>query len=297
MSIFFYAMSQSVIGSIFIFFASISWSIFPIASFFVLESIPLFLTMALCWSASSIFLLILLMRKNIWKEWKNSPVKKEILFATFLIGIWFHAFLFLATQYTSAGNIMILGSSELIFSLLFFHFYKKEKESLSKFIGAGIMMVGVSIILWEQIQVFSFNWGDIFVLIAMAASPVGNMFQKSAMKEHSPMFILFFRTLLIIPFFILLSFSFGEFISINNQSITDVYWWILFIGIIVFTISKLFWLEGIKRISIPHANAIALSNPFFTLLFAYLILAESPSFYQYFALIPFVIGGYFLVKK
>lgn len=288
--------SKTLIGGFFIFSSAVLWSLFPIFSKLVLADIPLFFTMGLCWLFAGILFVFLLRKTEIFKEWKNSTKKKEIIGAGIILGIFLHSFIFLAMKYTTAGNMMILGTSEMFYSFLFFHFIKKEKETFFQFLGAGIMMIGIFIIFYPQILSFSFNWGDILVLGGMALAPLGNSLQKKAMEGgHSSVFILFFRTLLTAPFFFVLSFLLQENISADIEIWEYALPLILFIGVGILGLSKICWLEGIKRLSIPKATSLALIEPLLTIVFAYIILFEVPQIYQIYALPVMILGAYFLV--
>lgn len=288
--------SKTLAGVLFIISGSLLWSFFPIFSKIVLEDIPFFFTIALCWSFAGLFYYIILRKKNIWEEWKRSKKKKELFYAALLNGLILHSFLFLATQYTTAGNIIILGMSEILFSFLFFHFVKKEKESIHSILGALFIFIGVFIIFSNQILHFSFNLGDVFAVIGLSIAPIGNSFQKDCIKEnHSSSFILFIRCLLISPFLFFLAFLTGETLPTDFNSWKYSIFLLAFIGIGILGLSKIFWLEAIKRISVPIASALSSIEIFFTLTLSYFIISESPTIYQFSSLIPIAIGIYLLI--
>ena len=287
--------SKTLAWLLFVIGGSLLWSLFPIFSKIILQDIPFFFTMALCWSFAGIFYYIILRKKNIWEEWNTSKKKKELFYSAILNGIILHSFLFLATQYTTAGNIIILGMSEIFFSFLFFHFIKKEKESIQSIIGALFILLGVFIIFFNQILNFSFNLGDIFAVIGFSIAPIGNSFQKDCMKEkHSPSFILLIRCIIISPFLFFLAFLTGEIFPLDLESWKYSIFFLLFVGVGILGLSKIFWFEAMKRMSVPKTSALSSVEVFFTLAFAYFIISEIPTLYQLISIFPMGIGIYLL---
>ena len=68
-------------------------------------------------------------------------------------------------------------------------------------------------------------------------------------------------------------------------------WFLLLLnGVVIFGISKIFWVEGIHRMSVTKANALSSLNPFITLIFAWLLLKDAPTVWQLSALAPMILG-------
>jgi drug/metabolite transporter (DMT)-like permease len=68
-------------------------------------------------------------------------------------------------------------------------------------------------------------------------------------------------------------------------------------GILIFGIEKILWLEGIHRISIAKANAIAIFSPLLTLVLAVLILNQPILSKQLLAFVPMAVGLWLLTNK
>jgi drug/metabolite transporter (DMT)-like permease len=72
--------------------------------------------------------------------------------------------------------------------------------------------------------------------------------------------------------------------------------YILAIGILVFGVSKVLWIEALHRISITKMSAMLALPPIFTLILAYYTLNETPDLRQILGVIPILIGGYLITK-
>jgi drug/metabolite transporter (DMT)-like permease len=67
-------------------------------------------------------------------------------------------------------------------------------------------------------------------------------------------------------------------------------------GIVVFGISKIFWVEAIHRMSVTKALAISSLNPIFTVLFAWFLMNQTPTIFQLAAL-PFLIVSVWILTN
>jgi drug/metabolite transporter (DMT)-like permease len=67
-------------------------------------------------------------------------------------------------------------------------------------------------------------------------------------------------------------------------------------GIVIFGLSKVFWLEGIFRISVTKAISLSSISPVLTICFAYFLLSEVPTLTQIVALVPAIFGIYLLTR-
>ena len=68
-------------------------------------------------------------------------------------------------------------------------------------------------------------------------------------------------------------------------------------GVVIYYISKIIWYEGLKRMDINKAIALAMTAPGFSLFFAFIFLKETPTIYHFTGLIILSIGVYFTTRK
>ena len=266
-----------------------SW--FPILSIISLSYIGALHTYAFSLLVSLFFFLAIMLKKKLFIELKNRDAYKDLLLTSFWITTLF-ALVFIGMQYTTAGNMSVIIFLQLFFSYLYFNILGKEKMDFIHGIGAFIMGVGAIIILFPDD--LNFNKGDLIILLAAAIAPITNLYSKKARLFCSSETVLGVRTLIALPVISLLAWLIEP--QIDFLDLQKALPYILLIGLLVFGLSKILWMEALHRISITKISAMIALVPPMTLLFAYLYLDEVPEFRQMLGIIPVLIGGYLLTK-
>lgn len=232
----------------------------------------------------------------LWKkraaELKRTDSYKNLALTSFFITSLF-SLTFIALEYTSATNVAIILFLQILFGFLFLGRKQQERLNLKQSIGAAFMTLGALLILFPgTIQV---NLGDLFVLGAAIIAPVANLYQKRARAQVSSETILLVRSLIALPFIYLLAISLEsspEFEAVLEQSL-----WLFLTGFTVFFISKMLWVEAIYLLPITKVNALFAFAPLLTMVLAFFILDEVPSYYQILGILPVLIGGYLITQQ
>ncbi|WP_294963581.1 DMT family transporter [Sulfurimonas sp.] len=266
-----------------------SW--FPILSIVAISHIGALHTYAFSLFISLFFFLALMTKKKLFSELKNRDAYKDLLITSLLITMLF-ALMFIGMQYTTAGNMSVIIFTQLFFSYLYFNIFGKEKMDLIHSVGAFIMGIGAVIILLPDD--LAFNKGDLIILTGAALAPIANFYSKRTRKHCSSETILGFRTIIALPIISLLAWIIEP--EITLISLEKALPFVLLIGLVVFGVSKIFWMEALHRISITKISAMIALVPPMTLLFAFLYLDEVPELRQIVGIIPILIGGYLLTK-
>ena len=266
-----------------------SW--FPILSIVAMSYIGALHTYMYSLLIALVFFIIIMAKRDRFKELKNRAAYKDLLLTSFWITTLF-TLIFIGMQYTTAGNMAVIIFLQLLFSYLYFNVLGKEKMDRLHLIGAGIMGAGALIILIPDD--LSFNKGDLLILIAAAIAPIANLYQKRARNYCSSETILGFRTVVGLPFIALLAYIFEAPASYENfmSALPSL----LVIGIAVYVISKIMWIEALHRISITKVSAMMGLLPVMTLFFAYVYLGEVPELRQILGIVPVLAGGYMLTR-
>ncbi len=269
-------------------------SLLPIVtllSFSILK--PLF-SLAYSLALSALFFAFWVFLKNKFGELKNRQIIKDALGVALLIGVGYYGLYFWGLNYTSANNSGIILQMELFFSFLFFNVWKKESLTKAHLFGAGLMLLSTLLIFYPQMQKLDFNKGDLLILLCTALPPMGNFLQRKIRRQISGESLMLMRTAMSLPFIFLLAFIFHGF---NLPAVNlSLLLFLIFNGVVILGVSKIFWLESILRISVTKANALASIRPFLTMLFSYLIIKELPQFWQLAAIAPMLCGVYFLTR-
>lgn len=286
-------MTEERKGELFILGETVLWSLFPIITVMTFTGIMPLVSLAWTTGISTFFFLAVMLAKNTWRQVMNITAWKYAAFITLFIGIGFYGLFYLGLQYTTPGNAAILALCESLTTYLFFNLLRGEKFPVEHIIGALFMLFGAFIVVGRDFT--SLALGDFLILAAIFASPFGNLYQKKCREIVSSETVMFLRSLLS-------TFAIGGLVLLFGQSLSlegsEAVWPFLILnGVVIFGLSKLFWIEGIHRISITKAILLQCITPLSTLFFAWLILSQTPTVWQVSALIPFILGVIFLTAN
>jgi len=264
---------------------------FPVITLLILQYIqPIYSYLLTICFASLTFLSVLFIQGKLPQLIQFSAYRPLILSAT-LMSLAF-VFIYTGLTYTSAGNMSILIFLQFFFSFLYFNVIGKELFSRKHLLGAFLMAFGAIIILFPEN--WSFNKGDLLIVLASAIAPIANYYQKQARQQVSSSTVLTFRSFFAIPILYLLAINLE--IAPQWQALEKVWLYIAVCGIFLMGLSKILWLEGIHRISITKASAMMALIPVFTLLFSWLLFNTIPDTRQLLAIVPVIYGGFLLTR-
>ena len=266
-----------------------SW--FPIFSIVAMSYIGALHTYTYSLLIALVFFVMIMLKRDRFKELKNKEAYKDLLLTSFWITSLF-ALVFIGMRYTTAGNMAVIIFLQLLFSYLYFNVFGKEKMHTLHVWGAFIMGVGALIILIPD--ELTFNKGDLLILVAAAIAPLANLYQKRAREFCSSETILGFRTFVGLPFIALMAWAFEPAVAYN--AFVSALPSLLFIGILIYVVSKIMWIEALHRTSITKVSAMLGLVPMMTLIFAYFYLDEVPELRQILGIIPVLVGGYLLTR-
>lgn len=279
-------------GELAMFFEVLLWGLFPIITVLSYKNVSPLISLEISTIFTVIFFGIIISARKKWHEVFNTSVYKDVFFATIFI-ISFYLFYYFALKYTSVGNASIVALSETFFSYLVFNVWKKEYIPKKHILGAIFMIMGALIILLPNIK--AFNIGDILVLLAAAVAPFGNFLQRKARSKISSESIMFLRgcigSIMILVFILVFN------VKTSIYEIRSSMLFLLINGILIFGLSKIFWLEAIHRINVAKASALGASAPLVTLFFAWMFLKSALTSWQFLSLIPVFLGIYLLSRN
>ncbi|MBI2599509.1 DMT family transporter [Candidatus Daviesbacteria bacterium] len=277
-------------GETFIFAGAVLWGLFPVITVLSYNQLSPLLSLGGSTLFSSIFFALLLSLKKQWHQIKNLSALKYILLVTLFSGILYYLFYFFALRYANAGNVSIIALTEIFFSYLLFHFFKKDPLPIWHISGAILMIIGAIIVIYPNIK--EFRGGEVLMLMGATIAPFGNFFQQKARKMVSSEMIMFIRSLLTTMFVLLTAFVLKNSFSVPN--LRDSLTFLIINGVFLLGFSKIMWIEGIHRISVTKSNALSSISPLLTLFFAWILLQHPPTFWQLFSFIPMFFGVIFL---
>jgi len=280
-------------GELYVYLGAILWAFFPVITILSYGKLPSLLSLAWSTFFSIIFFAVVVSYKKTWYQLKNPLVWKYIFFIVLFIGVLFYSFYFMGLETTSAGNAGIIALFEIFTSFLFFNLFKKEFISTEHIVGSILMICGALIVLLPNLR--AVRIGDFFILAATFFTPIGNYYQQKIRKIASTETIMFARSLITTPIIFLLAYLLHQHVSAEMIKLSLPY--LLINGLLLFGLSKLFWIEAIHRISVTKGNALSSMTPFLTLIIAWIFLKQSPNLWQLVSLIPLVAGVLLLTDQ
>lgn len=266
--------------------AAVLWGLFPVITTVTLSQIGPLTSLFFSGFFAVIFFAIWLTIKKLWHEFRRRELWRNLFPIVLINGILFYCLYFVGLRHTNPGNASLVALLETFFSYIFFTGIKKQYFEKRYIVGALCMLLGAGVVLIPKGE--AFHWGDWLVMAAVGVSPFGNYFQQKARAVASSATILFMRTLLTLPVAGALAFVLGERISLG--ALSTVWPYLMFSGFVLFGITKILWIEGIYRIPVTKATALSSIEPLITLLFAYIVLHQNPSLWQFTAFIPLCFG-------
>lgn len=280
-------LSETRKGELAVLGEAVLWGFFPIVTILSYSSFSPALSLAWSTLFAAIFFGVVTVARNKASELFRPGIFKFVVLSAFFIGWMFYGLYFLGLKFTTSGNASIVALMELFFAYLLFNVWKKQKFSPAHTLGAVLMLAGAVIILYPK-QGLSFHGGDWIVLAATACAAFGNYYQQKLRMQISSEPLLFLRSLLTFPFFFLLAYVFKT----DSQWLPHgrELWLLLFNGMLILGFSKAIWLEGIHRISVTKAEALASIGPLLTLFYAYIFFRQSPTIWQIASFIPLAVG-------
>lgn len=287
------SLSKARKGEVLLFFEILLWSFFPIVTILSFNSLHFAYSAAFTFLIASGFFLAIIAYRRKWKDFLHMQSVKYILGATFFIGMYY-ALVFYGLQFTTAGNSSIIMLMEVFFSFVILGiFMGKERITRLGGVGALLMAIGAFIVLFRSSLIF--NRGDIFILIATAFPPIGNYLMQKARKNVSTAVVMFIRSLVSSIFMFIAGLAFLDFPSAAGLNSSMAF--LLVNGLLLFGLSKIFWLEAIHRIPITKAVSLSTAAPAFTLLFAFFMLGEIPTIFQVAGLVPLIAGALLILRE
>jgi len=287
------AISEQRKGELLIFFQALIWGMFPVITVLAYAEVLPLTALGVSTLFSSVFFALVLTKRGKWREVLDSRAFWDVLLGTLFLGILFYVLFFLGLKHTSPGNAGIIASTEVLFSFVFFHLWRRDSIPTSHIFGAVLMMLGAVIVLYPSFT--HLRTGDFLVLTAAFVAPFGNFFQQRARKIVSSEAILFFRSVVsgsVVLFFVY--FTSGPSIFSGAKG---AFWVLLLNGVLVLGLGKVLWVEGIHRISVTKANALSMISPLLTLIYAWVLLNQGPTIWQLSAFVPLFFGTILLSRK
>ncbi|MDD5041335.1 MAG: DMT family transporter [Candidatus Peribacteraceae bacterium] len=240
------------------------------------------------------FFACLLTLKREWPFLLRCTAWRDILLATFFIGIAGYGCYFLGLKYTTAGNAAILSTTEVFFSFLILGLLLRHEPLLPRTVAGAVCMVCGALLILLPKGTGAWQWGNLLILLSAALAPFGNRYAQRARKVVSTNVIMFCRSIISGGCLLLLALTFEQ--TPTHEAVFASLAFLLANGFLLLGLSVSLWVEAIHLIPITKAVAMVSILPLCTLLVAWLVLHETPSVLQIASLLPIAAGMFLLTK-
>jgi drug/metabolite transporter (DMT)-like permease len=262
--------------------------------------IPPFTLTFLRFSIATVVLYIIMK----YKKQQIYKLKKKdfpIFLFTGLIGMFgYHVLFFIALNHTTAINASIIGASNPIITAILSIVFLKDIITYKRVLGIILSFTGVFLTLTDanltMIKSFSFNTGDLFMLLAVALWASYAVFSKWVMPRYSPMILTFysflFCTVLIIPF-VIYEAPWKLIGVIPYYSYVAVVYMSVFPSVIGYLVQQM----SIKQIGPSKTSIFINLVPVFSIILSVLILKEALHPIKFLTTILIITGVYICQKN
>lgn len=227
------------------------------------------------------------------REWQQMKTHwRTVLFMSITGVASFNTLIYVALHYTTSINASLMNTSTPIIIYILSFIFLKEKLTRNQLIGTFISLLGVLFIIskgsFESLMQFSFNRGDLIVIIAVICWAIYSLLVKqySMRLPGGPTFLvsIFIGILLLLPFYLYETINPDIVITWSWNSIGAI----LYTGIFASIVAFVCWNTGVVRLGANKAGIYLNFIPVFATVFAVLFIGESLQVFQ-------VIGGLFVI--
>ena len=239
--------------------------------------------------AAPIMFVVFLFTKN------KKPIPKKEFPSLIILGLTgvtlLYIFQFVGIDLTTASTSSILINTNVVFIAIISAVFLKEKFSKKKIFGVSLSFVGVSTIVFAQINneniVFSdaFMLGCIFILLSAFFWAVYSIIGKRLLKTYGAIEVTTYAFILGIIFYIPVVIS-DIFESVQKIPLNG--WMsIFYLGVVCSVFGYVAWYYALKNTEASKAAVYLTLIPMFTIILSFVFLNEIPA--------PFFLVGAILI--
>jgi len=230
-----------------------------------------------------------------WKEKKILPPRNALL-PLFLMGltgvVLFNLFQFSALEQTTATNVGLISTLNMISIAVCSFIFLKEKINWLQFVSMIFSLFGVILVLSkgkiEYLLSSNFNTGDLWMIAAVCVWGIYTVCTKWAMTKTSALMSTLYSA--IFGLIVLLPFGVPNFTVSNiNTSFLGA---MLYTGLISTVICMVFWNICVQKLGSTTSGVFLNFNPIFTAILAFLFLGEQMTWIQGIGSVIVITGCY-----
>lgn len=231
-----------------------------------------------------------------WLDWKRVMFIGGVAYTGGMI------FEYYGTRYTTASNVSLIVSTEMIFSIFLAVLLLKETLHRHTIIGGICAFTGMGLVVYQDIQAAEFHWneallGDLLVLCSVVGWGLYNIFSKKVLNHSDPIYTLFYVSLFSVLSLLVISIPTGDIYHMLSMS-PKAWAGTVYLGIFGSCLGMVFYFQALKRLPVSIAALTLTLLPVFGVLSAMIFLGESLSFIQVIGAIVIIISvGYVVYPR
>ncbi len=191
---------------------------------------------------------------------------------------------YMGTQYTTASNVSLIISTESVLAIFLAVLILKERLRLSTIVGGLGAIVGMAIVLWEDIRAFQVHGGsnllgDFLALLSVFLWCMYTINGKRILAHSEPLTAHFFITLFSCITLGLVSWWRGSWGQLLTMSPTA---WLgtLYLGSVCSGFAHWLYFQALKRLPASLVSITLTLLPVFGVAFSIILLGEKLSLHQ-----------------
>jgi drug/metabolite transporter (DMT)-like permease len=201
----------------------------------------------------------------------------KILFLAIIGNTAFQLLFIHGLNWTTASNTSVIMAMTPVFVALLSVLLKQEKIHWAGWLGIVISFIGFYFIITKQVGTFHFSWeelrGDLMILAGNFFWAIYTVFSKPFLEKISPLkwtsITLAVGTVFYLPFAAL------DIVRIQWSEISFQAWAaLIYSGLFAIAICYVIWYASVRRVGNSKTAIYGYLTPIFTILFAYLLIAE-----------------------
>jgi drug/metabolite transporter (DMT)-like permease len=235
------------------------------------------------WSLALVILL-LFSHRRLWRQRHLVRVHGRFILVQGVLGVTgFNTLLYLAMQYTTVINAVLVNSCIPVLIALFSRWLYRDNLLPRQWLGVLVSLCGVALILVKGevalLAQVAFNRGDLLVLGAAVVWALYSSRLQQYPRELDPLAYLSAITVVglagIMPLY-LVELSLGKGFVLNVATAVTIVYVAVFASVLAF----IFWNRAIRIVGANRAGPFVHLMPLFSSLLAVLFLDETPAWYQ-----------------
>lgn len=219
------------------------------------------------------------------RDWRSLKAHWPIVFILALTGVAsFNTLVYIGLHTTTSINASLMNSSTPILIYILSYFFLKERLTKYQLLGTALSLSGVLFILsggsFASLLDFSFNKGDVIVLIAVGCWSIYSLLLKQYAGrlpvQSTFLATIFLGTTMLLPFFVYETLTLTEPIQWHFSTLAAI----LYVGVLASIVAFLSWNSGVVQLGANRASIYLNFIPVFSTIFAVLFLDEQLHSFQ-----------------